>query len=117
MELKLKILLLLGLMILPISANAAAITEDSVYNQQKYSEDGKNDAQAFFLEYQDLNKPAFKNTYISYMKDLEKIALNGQPPYNEELYKDLLQMNSNEPFVYRQTKARGNLYKNYKFKQ
>lgn len=112
-----KILLLLGLILLPVAANAAAITEDSVYNQQKYKEDGKNDAQVFFLEYQGLKKPAFKETYISYMKDLEKIALNGQPPHNEELYKDLLQMNSNEPFIYKQTKARGNLYKKYKFKQ
>ena len=67
------------------------------------------------LSYLQLDKPKYQRAYTAYKRDLEKISLNGKLPHNEELYKDLLQMNSEEPFIYRQTKRKGNLYKKYKY--
>lgn len=110
-----KKLLILGLLLLPLTTHAAEIQEDSVYNQKKYEEDGKKDAKLFMQEYLQLDKPKYQRAYDAYKRDLEKISLNGRVPENEDLYQDLRQMNSNTPFIYKQTKRRGNLYKKYKY--
>ncbi len=110
-----RILVFLSLIFLPLGAIAAEIQEDAVYNQKKYEEDGREDAKFFMSEYLQLDKPKYQRAYDAYKRDLEKISLNGQPPDNQELYKDLLQMNSDTPFIYKQTKRRGDLYKKYKY--
>ncbi len=107
--------LVLCLSILSANLNAAEIKEDNVYNKKKYEQDGEKAAKSFMAEYLQLDKPKYQRAYTAYKRDLEKISLNGKLPHNEELYKDLLQMNSEEPFIYRQTKRKGNLYKKYKY--
>lgn len=107
--------MILGLLLLSAAANAAEIEEDAVYNQKKYEEDGRQDAKYFMSEYLQLDKPKYQRAYDAYKRDLEKISLNGQTPENPELYNDLRQMNSNEPYIYKQTKRRGNLYQKYKY--
>lgn len=108
-------LLLAGFLLLSFNIHATEIKEDPVYNRKKYQEAGQKDAKKFMEEYLQLEKPKFQRAYKTYQGDLEKIFLTGEPPHNEELYKDLLQMNSEEPFIYRQTKHKGNLYKKYKY--
>lgn len=107
--------LVLFLSILSTGLNAAEVKEDDVFNKKKYEQDGQKAAKSFMAEYLQLDKPKYQRAYTAYTRDLEKISLNGKLPENEELYKDLYQMNSDEPFVYRQTKRRGNLYKKYKY--
>lgn len=107
-------LLLIRLLLLSHNLSAAELEEDPVYNQKKYREDGQRDAKKFMEEYLQLDKPKFQRIYKIYKRDLEKIFLTAELPQNEELNKDLRQMNSNEPFIYRQTRGKSNLYKKYK---
>lgn len=108
------IFVFLSLVFLSFGTLAAEIQEDAVYNQKKYEEESKEDAKFFMSEFLQLEKPKYQRAYDAYKRDLEKISLNGQPPDNQELYKDLMQMNSDEPFIYKKSKRRGNLYKKYK---
>jgi len=73
--------------------------------EQLYREAGIRDAEALRQAYDKLHKPLYQQAYDDYLRDLEYIAQHGTVPDNEALYKDILMMNSNTPFIYSQTEA------------
>lgn len=52
-----------------------------------------------------MEKPKFQRAYDDYLNDLKIIAETGRAQDNRELFNDLLEMNSEEEFVYSQTKG------------
>lgn len=86
--------------------------------EQQYREAGIKDAEALKAAYDKLHKPLYQQAYDDYLEDLDYIAEHGTAPDNEMLYRDILMMNSDEPFVYSQTQADhhqffNNVYQNY----
>ena len=72
----------------------------SVYAQQHQTQEKKQ--KIFMSDYIQFDKPKFQKAYQNYKRDLEIISLTGKIPPNQELEKDLKQMNSSEKFIYQQ---------------
>lgn len=71
----------------------------------KYANQGVVAAQKLKAEFALLDKPKFQKAYSEYLKDLQIISETGNVPDNQELYNDLLEMNSNDYFVYKTQKG------------
>lgn len=111
-----KIGLILALCLLSSVVYAKNIEEDPTYNQEKYAQDGKAAAKLFMAEYLQLDKPKYQRVYSTYKRGLEILPFSGKLSRNPELEQDLNAMNSDQKFIYKQTKRRGgNLYKRYKY--
>ena len=106
------ILTLIILFALPATAQTA---EDDL--AQQYHEAGVKDAEALKIAYDRLHKPLYQQAYDDYLNDLELIAQTGEAQDNQALFRDILMMNSNEPFIYSHTEAEhhrfyNNVYQN-----
>ena len=74
-------------------------------SEEEYARQGTDAAAALLAKFDAMEKPKFQQAYDDYLKDLEIIAETGRAADNPELYKDLLEMNSEEEVVYSRTKG------------
>lgn len=95
---------LLILFALLTAAPAVAQTAEDDLEKQYY-EAGVKDAEALKIAYDRLHKPLYQQAYDDYLNDLELIAQTGEAQDNEALFRDIMMMNSNEPFIYSYTEA------------
>lgn len=102
------------LLLFSVASNSQAQVENAEGAlKQQHESAGKIDAQNFMIEYLQLDKSKYQRAYKVYKRDLEEIFITAEPPDNQELYQDLIQMESNEPIIYKKTIRRGDLYKKY----
>lgn len=66
----------------------------------EYGRLGDAAAAVLLTRFDSMEKPKFQKAYDDYLNDLKIIAETGRAADNEELYKDLLEMNSEEEFLY-----------------
>jgi len=67
---------------------------------EQYAAQGVLAAQRLKNQFEQMDKPAFQKAYDEYLQDLKIIAETGRAADNENLYQDLLRMNSDEEMVY-----------------
>ncbi len=104
-------LFLILFMLLIVASPIYAQTSSEILKQQ-YQDNGIKDAETLRETYDKLHKPLYQQAYDDYLNDLEYISQHGTAPDNEALYKDILMMKSNEPFIYSHTEADQHLFFN-----
>ncbi len=82
-----------------------ACRAEQTISEEEYARQGTDAAAALLAKFDAMEKPKFQQAYDDYLKDLEIIAETGRAADNQELYKDLLEMNSEEEVVYSHTKG------------
>lgn len=101
---KIKVLFFLSCLLpLPVWAEDTSVDDQNLI--EKYSSQGVYAAQKLKKRFELMEKPKFQKAYNNYLKDLKIISHTGKAPDNQGLYKDLLEMNSNETFVYKTRKG------------
>ena len=105
-----KLFLILFMLLISTTPIFAQISSEIL--EQQYHNAGIKDAEALRETYDKLHKPLYQQAYDDYLNDLEYISQHGTAPDNEALYKDILMMKSNEPFIYSQTEADQHLFLN-----
>lgn len=104
-------ILCLGLCFFFCGSVQAAESFDSLDEMEAYYlAEAKKDAEKMVQDFQTLDKPKYQKAYDEYLKDLKIIARTGVAPDNQELYKDLEAMDSNDPVVYPKKKKRKRYY-------
>lgn len=101
---KLKVLFLL-FCLLPYQVFAEETDNDDRNLIEKYSAQGVYAAQKLKKRFELMEKPEFQKAYDNYLKDLKIISRTGKAPDNQPLYNDLLEMDSEKTFVYKQRKG------------
>ena len=73
--------------------------------EAEYARLGNAAAAEMLTRFDSMEKPKFQRAYDDYLNDLKIIAETGRAQDNRELFNDLLEMNSEEEFVYSQTEG------------
>ncbi len=79
--------------------------EDSSATEAEYARLGSEAAAAMLTRFDSMEKPKFQRAYDDYLNDLKIIAETGRAQDNQELFQDLLEMNSEEEFTYSHVKG------------
>ena len=104
-------ILCLGFYLFFCGSVLAAESFDSLDEMEAYYlTEAKKDAEKMVQDFQMLDKPKYQKAYDEYLEDLKIIARTGVAPDNQELYKDLEAMSSNDPVVYPKKKKRKRYY-------
>lgn len=83
---------------------AVAQNSENQKISEQYKAAGQADAVALNQKFQEAEKPKYQQAYDDLWKDLEVIRKTGRAPDNEELYSDLREMNSEEGFIFSETR-------------
>lgn len=84
----------------PVSVVNAAEPQFDAELFQQYAEEGREEAKRMVEQFQQKEKPLYRQAYDDYLNDLRVISETGKAPDNEGLYHDLRAMDSDEPFIY-----------------
>lgn len=83
---------------------AAAQSGEHQEVAERYRVAGQADAVALNQKFQNVDKPKYQQAYDDYLNDLKIIRETGTAADNEGLYSDLRAMNSDDGFVFSETR-------------